>query len=360
MSEPVLRPVRAEDFDGIIECLRRNGMYLWTRSEWDGLHSAHPYASEFADVPRGLVLEADGVIVGSATNLWAKYWFTGRTLRAVVTGNTAVDSAYRGASFKLLGEQVRLRGADLYLNGSPSAVASKIMDTLKVRRVPLADYDVSYLWVLNGRNVALAALRRRGVPLAGVLSPVVGLGLRALSGFRSWRLKRGSFEVRQATAFGPEFDDFWVRLRDGSRRLLAFRDRAMLIHRYGGALAAGRGVLLTIARNGELYGYAMLLYKERPQLGVTQFIVHDLQVAEDNESAVAALLSAALEVAAKKPVDLLEWVGRSEFMRAIARQASGVRFRLPVWQAFYSTRDPDLKKALELPENWDFGPFDSD
>ncbi len=354
------RPVELADYRGVAACLERNGMSVPGEAEWRRLWDAHPYRTEFADVPRGFVLEDQPGIVGTIFNFWAKYWFRGQSLRAAISGDAAVDPAYRAGSIKLLGETVRQPGVDMYLNGSPSAVASKIMDTLKVTRVPQAGYDVSLLWIANGRRFARAGLRRKGVPLGPVLAPPVGVGLRVLGALRMRRGGRRVVPVRRYAQFDDAFDVFWEALRDQTTRLTGYRDRAMLEWRYGAALRAGHARLLCAERDGALAGYAILLERGRPGLGLRQFLVHDLRCLDEDPAIALGLLQGALEETSAAGLDLLEWVGQAGAPRAVAERTCATRFRLDVWQAFYYTRDKALRSGLRAPDAWAFGPYDSD
>jgi hypothetical protein len=355
----ILRPVERGDYRGVAGCLQRNDMTLMPEEDWLRSWDEHPYVADFMDIPRGFVLEVDGQIVGTIANIWAKYWLNGRTLRVAISGSAAVDPAHRGGSIKLLGETVRQRGVDLYLNGSPSAVAAKVMESLKVRRVPQRDYDVSLLWPTSGRRVALAGLRRRKVPLARLAAIPAGAWLGVRTAFKS-ALVRTRDRAESEPAFTSEFDDFWEQRRSESTRLIAFRDRRMLEWRYARLLARGRARLLTVRRSGRLAGYAILVRTARERLGIEEYLVHDLQCLGDDVGVSAALIHAALRETRSAGLDLLEWVGQAGPRRDTAERASSLTYRLDVWQAYYYTRDADLKRELGDPDRWSFGPYDSD
>jgi hypothetical protein len=355
----IFRPATLDDHSGITACLDRNGMPAPSEVEWRRSWDEHPYAADFAEVPRGFVLEDDGRIVGTIFNLWAKYWLNGRALKVAISGSAAVDPAHRGGSIKLLGETVRQRGVDLYLNGSPSDVAAKIMDGLKVRRVPQHDYDVSLLWPVYAHRVARAGLRRRGVPLSSLAAIPAGALLSMRSALRVRSVKTKD-EAQVEPGFSTAFDGFWERLRDESTRLTAFRDRRMLEWRYGRLLAEERAQLLTVRRAGRLEGYAVLVRVAREKLGITQYQVHDIQCLGEDAGVTKALIRRAIRETRAAKLDLLEWVGQSGPRRDTAARMSSLTYRLDVWQAYYYTRDPALKRDLESPDRWSFGPYDSD
>jgi hypothetical protein len=355
----IFRPVERRDYAGVAACLRRNEMTLLPEDEWLRVWDEHPYAADFADVPRGFVLEVEGEIVGTIANLWAKYWLNGRTLKVAISGSAAVDPAHRGGSIKLMGETVRQRGVDLYLNGSPSAVASKIMESLKVRRVPQPNYDVSLLWPAAARRVALAGLKRRRIPLAALASVPAGMVLAARAAAKGSSI-RANARAEIESGFSSDFDEFWERRRSEFTRLIAFRDRAMLEWRYGRMLANGRARLLTVRRSGRLVGFTVLVRTAREKLGIEEYLIHDVQVLGDDPGVTAALIRGARRETKAAGLDLLEWVGQSGPRRDTAERTSSLTYQLDVWQAYYYTRDADLKRELDAPDRWSFGPYDSD
>jgi hypothetical protein len=356
----IFRPAVLEDYDGIAACLERNNLSIPPELDWRRLWDEHPYARDFDGVPRGFVLESDGSIVGTIFNLWAKYWFGGRVLKVAISGSAAVDPEHRSGSIKLMGETVRQPNVDLYLNGSPSEVAARIMDTLKVRRVPQPGYDVSLLWPVRGYGVALAGLRRRRMPLASVLAWPAGLAVRTMTGIKAISLRGTQCSVVTRESFADEFDVLWEALRAQSTRLLGFRDQPMLQWRYSKLLAQGDAIVLLAHRDRAPVGYAVLVRMTRPRLGLEQFLIHDIQCVNDDPEVARALLSRALKETRWNRLDLLEWVGAAGAPRETAERAAAFRYQLNVWQAYYYTRDPELKQALSSSGRWAFGPYDSD
>lgn len=335
-------------------------MSTGSRERWLALWDDHPYRDDFAGVARGFVLEVDGSIVGTISTLWAKYCFMGREWRVGIAGNAAVDHSHRSGSIRLFGEQLLQPGIDLYVNGSASATASKIMEALKVCRIPQADNDVCLLWAANGHRVAQAGLARRRVPLARVAAWPVGAGLRVATSVKLRRAGRAGYPVSVCAEFSDEFDRLWALLRRDSTRLLGFRDSAMLRWRYAHHIGAGAAVLLTVRRDGSLAGYAILVRRHHARAGVGAYGVHDFQCVDEDPDLAASLLSAAVSEARRASLDVVEWMGFSGFKRAIAERSCLLRYHLEYWQAYYHARDGGLKEALKSPTPWDFSPYDSD
>src|SRR5262249_2540088 len=109
-----------------------------------------------------------------------------------------------------------------------------------------------------------------------------------------------------------------------------------------------------------LVGYAVLARMTREKLGIEQYLIHDVQSVGDDPGITAALIRGALRETKAAGLDLLEWVGQSGLRRDTAQRTSSLTYRLDVWQAYYYTRDADLKRDLDTPDRWSFGPYDSD
>jgi hypothetical protein len=334
-------------------------MSAGSREHWLAIWDEYPHRAEFEGIPRGFVIEADGSIVGSISSVWAKYSLAGRELRATLAGNAAVDPSHRASSIRLFGEQLLQPNVDLYLNGSASEATSKVMETLKVRRVPQPSNDVCLLWG-SGTRFARAGLERKGVPLARVAAWPVGLALGMGSSFKIRRAGGTPYPVIETDAFSEEFDDLWRIVRGRATQLIGFRDSATLHWRYSREIAAGNATILTVRRDAKLAGYVTLVRRPRPALGVTGYCIHDFQCVDDDPELVSSLLAAAWRQTRKASIDLLEWSGFAGQKRAIAERSCLLTFSLDVWQAFYYTKDRGLKAELDSPARWEFSSYDSD
>jgi hypothetical protein len=360
-AEPdVIRPAEIADYDGIARCLDRNGMVCAPRERWLATWDAYPHAEDFPGVPRGFVIESDGGIVGTITSVWANYCLGGRELRAILAGNAAVDVAHRGSSMRLFVTHLLRSGVDLYLNGSAAAATSKVMDALRVPRVPQADNDVVLLWPARGNKLASAGLQRRGVPAARLLAWPVGLGLGIVSRARLRRLGAARLPTTRIRAFTEEFDDLWRRLRSGSTRLLGYRDAATLEWRYGSRVRDKTATVIGVHRDGVLSGYAILVRAARPRLGLTNAAIQDLQCVDEDPDLLASLMTAALRAARTDGLDALEFPGFAGPKREAAERASLLRHHLDVWQAYYFCNDQKLGDELNASRLWDFSAYDSD
>lgn len=331
-----------------------------SRERWLSIWEDYPYRKEFEDIPRGFVLEADGSIVGSISSVWAKYALGDRELRVVIAGNAAVDAAHRSASIRLFGQQLLQPGIDLYINGSASETASKLMETLKLSRVPQPRNDICLLWPTRGSSVARAGLERRGVPLAGALAWPVGAGLHFYTRLKLHFPAHELYPVQSTDSFSGEFDLFWQVLRSGATQLIGFRDSATLRWRYSRLVSAGGATILTVRRTGEFAGYAVVVRGQHPSMRIAACSIHDLQCVDSDPALVTSLLAASWRYARDLSVDLLEWSGFSGSKRAIAEKAAALTYRLDVWQAFYYARDRGLRKELEAENRWEFSSYDSD
>jgi hypothetical protein len=354
-----VRPMLPGDLDAVRAVSIRNGLSSFDPDEVRESWLLHPFRECFAGVPYGWVLESvAGEIVGTFSNVHMLYELNGRKVKAGIAGSWAVDVAYRNSSLLLAMSYFNQKGVDVCLNGSASAVASRLMPTLKARRIPSPDYDLSYFWIVNRRAFVGAALRKKKIPCVGVLSRAAAMGLWAWD-LQFIRPKRKPPGIKRLSGFGHEFDAFWERLRQKPGLLSAVRTSAALDWRFGGALRRQDAVVLGLFNGQELRGYVLLRKFVRPHLGLNQFVIADLQALNDSPTVLLDLLAAALEATAEEGMDALEWQGWNTAKRALAISLHPRPFRYSVWPLYYKVVNADLASMLANAECWDFSPFDA-
>jgi hypothetical protein len=193
--------------------------------------------------PVGWVLEdASGRVVGSLTNVPSAYLLDGQE-RICANGHCwAVLPAYRGYATMLMDEYFAQEQPDLLVSAKVGTDATPVWSTY-ARRVPVGDWSRAAYAVTGYRGFARAALRRAGLPLAGVAAPPVALALRVKDALTSRALPEPppGVEFAEAAAFDTRFDAFWAELvEQNPATLLGVRDAASLRWHYGVPQRAGR------------------------------------------------------------------------------------------------------------------------
>jgi hypothetical protein len=232
------------------------------------------------------------------------------------------------------------------------------MPVFRAKRIPSENYDLGYFWILRRQSFAAAALRKKKVPAAALLSYPAAVALWAEDLCNAGRRKNAS-RVRRLTQFGKEFDSFWEKLRQGPGRLRAVRTSAVLEWRFGTGIRQNSTVALGLFRSQEVLGYIVLRAKTREHLGLRQFLIADLQALEDSPEVLLELLSAALSVTREQNLDVLEWRGWNPAKRQLACMLRPKSYRYPVWPLYAKAFNPALASLLTCPEKWDFSPFDA-
>jgi hypothetical protein len=354
-----VRPAALCDLEAIDAVCVRNGLSSFDTVETRNWWLSHPFRTEFEGVPIGWVLESDtDGIVGTFSNVHMMYELDGRRFKCGSAGSWAVDRSHRNSSMLLAMSYFSQEGVDLCVNGSASAVASRLMPALGAQRTASEDYDLSYFWITRRRNFARAVLRKKKIPAAGLLSHAAALVLWAAD-LRSGGRRRNLSEVKQLNGFGDEFDAFWEKIRQGRGRLRAVRSSAALEWRFGGYLRQKRATVLAIFQGGHLGGYVVLRRCVREHLGLRQFVIADLQALDDSPDVILDLLAAALEATRQEGLDALEWQGWNPAKRQVARSLHPKSYRYPVWPLYYKAVNPSLVPVLARADSWDFSPFDA-
>lgn len=349
-----------DDAGAVCALNRRVGLGDVPSADWRRRWEDYPLSSEFQDIPIGWVLADDnGSIKGAFANIHLLYELGGRKLRACIGCEWGVESETRGLSLQLLDSFLRVRGADICIIGSASPVTSEILTRLKVPRIPAPGYDEPLLWAVRPRDFAAAALRKKEIRGAGLLAWPAALAL-GLADFVN-RSGRGQVcsTVRQIPAFDERFDAFWERLRRGPRRLRAVRNRAVLAWRFQSALSKGEASVLVAERGGNLVGYAVLLHRDSPELGMKTYDVADLQALGNDALILKDLLLSSIRVARDGRAGTLKLLTGDATKRSTALSLRPHSYHVPVWQMYFRTTNSQLAEQLSPPDLWDFSPFDN-
>jgi hypothetical protein len=354
-----LRPTALDDAPAICDLHRRNGLGEVQPEDWRACWETNPFASQFQNVPIGWLLETnDGRVVGSLGNVHMLYELRGRCLKAAIETAWAVDADFRNSSLQLQLAYFRQKGVDLWLNTSANLTASQVMSALKIPRIPALNYNVPLLWAVQHRNVARAALIRKRMPFANLLSYPLGIALIGRDVVSRSSRRMTASEVRRLGGFDERFDEFWRVLRSASTRLLGVRTREVLQWRFGGSLRAGRLAILVAERSGEIAGYALLVRRRDRELEMELIDVADLQAIGDDPQILRDLLLGTLQAARDEGVDAVKLLTATPAKRAAAEALHPFTYRWPHWQ-LYCRATPELGAALATPDAWDFSLFDT-
>ena len=355
-----LRTATLDDTEAIRQLHERNGLGQLNPAAWRGLWKGSPFAAEYRDIPIGWVLEADnGSVVGALGNVHMLYELDGRALKGAIATAWAVDPDYRGKSLQLMTAFLKQSGIDLWLDGSANPTASRLLGAMKLSRIPVAGYDVPCFWAARPRGFAKAALTRKSVPGAGVLAWPAGIVLGARDVVQRSGRGRITSTVSRIGNFDNRFDSFWQRLREGPSRLRAVRTRAALEWRFGAQLRAGQARIIGEGKDASLSGYAVLLHRHSPELGMDLYDIADLQALRDDPAITRDLLLASIGLAREEKVDAVKIVTGTPFRRRIVDELRPYTYRLPFWQLFYKVKSTELRQALATADAWDFSLFDT-
>jgi hypothetical protein len=286
------------------------------------------------------------------------YELDGRRVRGAIAADWGVDPEHRGRALHLTTAFFKQKGLGILINGSASPVASKVLAGLQIPRIPIPDYASPCFWAASPRAFAKAALDRRGVRGASLLSIPAGLALWVRDTLRRSGRGRLTNSIQRLQAFDERFDALWQRIAAGPSRLRAVRTRAVLDWRFQNDLSSGRGVVLVAESGGNASGYIVLLRRPGSDLGMSLFDVADFQAAGDDSGVYRDLLLAAVQLARDEGVDAVKLLTGTPAKRTPAMALEPYSYQLPFWQLYYRAA-PELKPALASAEAWDFSLFET-
>lgn len=355
-----IRPASLTDTEAIQQIHLRNDLGELDGAVWRNLWAGYPFAGKFSGVPPGWVLESEnGAPVGMLGNVHLLYRFGAREVKAAIATAWAVDADYRGKSLQLMATFLKQKGVDLLLDGSASPTASKLLTALKLERIPIPQYDSPCFWVARPRSFAAAALVRKGIAGAALWAPAAGLALTARDIVRRSGRGRISAATHRTAGFDSRFDVFWNKLCEGPPRLRAVRTQAVLEWRFGAQLRNGQAALITAEAGGELAGYAVLLRRHNPGLGMHLYEVADIQALRDDPGIYRDVLLASVRMARQDGLDALKIVTGTPAKRVVVDSLRPYTYRLDFWQLYYKVVSPDLAAELSTADAWDFSLFET-
>ena len=357
-TRPRIRAATFADAEAVARLHQRNQMGLLDPAIWRSQWENYPLEGAFSDVPTGWVLETDdGKVVGSLDNVHLLYTLDDKPLRGVIAAGWAVDTAYRAHSLGLMTTFFRQPGVDLYLNVSASPAAAKVLTAMHISRIPIPDYATPCFWAANRVAFARAALLKRSIPGARLLAWPAALALFTRDAVFPGGRGTPRSSVRELNELDERFDTF---ASSGNRaRLRAVRNRAVLEWRFRSAFRDGRAAIVVAEQGSRLLGYAVLVRRTDPDLGMDLFDVGDIQALNDDPSTFRDLLLGANQTARKKGATALKFMSGSPITRQPADQLRPLTYHLSLWQKYFKVASPEVAAKLSSADAWDFSWFDT-
>ncbi|HEY0812340.1 MAG TPA: hypothetical protein VGE11_03590 [Pseudonocardia sp.] len=328
-----------------------------------GLFVDNPLWSRLADTwPIGWVLEdGAGRIVGSINNIPSAYVLGGAEKLCANGHCWAVLPEYRGYAVMLMDEFLSQEQPDLIVSAKVGVDATPVWRAY-AQRMPVGDWSRASYVITHYRGFARAALRRKGVPLAGLAGLPVAAALRARDVLRATAVPEPppSVHVAEVSSFDARFDAFWAELvEQNPTTLLGVRDCAALRWHYGVPLRANRLTILTATRDDRIRAYCVLKQHDRPGALRSMKLV-DFQTLEPEHDLLSGLIGLALRRSADAGCVMLEHHGCGlPKMRSFDALAP-YRAAKPAWSFYYLPVDPALAERLADPGTWDPSEYDGD
>ena len=278
---------------------------------------------------------------------------------------------YRGCAAMLMDEYFMQEQPDLLVSAKVGADATAVWSAY-AQRVPVGDWSQAAYVVTHYRAFARAALRRKGVPLAGVLAPFAAAALRVRDAVTTRNAGRAgakatvppagpaSVEYGEAASFDGRFDTFWRELvEQNPTTLLGVRDGASLRWHYQVPMRAGRVWVLTATRDDRIRAFCVLKLHSRPG-GLRSMKLIDFQTVEPTTDLLPGLLRLALHRAAAEDCAMLEHHGCGLAKMHGFDVLAPHRAVKPAWSFYYLPVDAALEGRLAEPGVWDPSEYDGD
>jgi hypothetical protein len=93
-------------------------------------------------------------------------------------------------------------------------------------------------------------------------------------------------------------------------------------------------------------------------LGLSILEIADLQAPQDDPVIIRSLLAGCLEAAKAQGAGMVKFRAWNANKRALAAELGPYSYEYPIWQAYYSVSNPQLKSTMAAESVWDFSPFE--
>jgi hypothetical protein len=367
VASPVLREATFWDFAQVAKLKERLGLAADSRENWERLWQTNP-ALGTSDVghPIGWVLEAGKEIVGYLGSIRLQCYFGDRRLSAVAAHAFVVEAPYRALALSLAGAFYAQKGVDLYVSTSAIESTGKMALLFKSARVPQADYDTVFFWVLRAYPFARAVVKK--LHLHSVASQICSLGISCVIGTHTLFRKPRRRSLRRPMSVTPlpiqaidqAFLSLWHQKIREHCCLLTDRSPETLKWHFQIPGDQGTAVVLGCFQGGKLEGYAVVRSDTDHEIGLRKSAIADMIVRDDNPDVIRALLIASYEHAMIQETDVLEIQGFPRHLRAVFSEFRPHSRKYPACPYYFKAADPKLQKELENPAAWYACPYDGD
>ena len=356
-----IREATLGDYAQIAALNSRNGLEVKSQQEWEHIWVNNPAYKKVPNWPIGWVAEINSQIVGFVGCIPLSFFFKGREIIGDSTHSLCIDPPYRGYLILLAKRYMKhCRGLDYSVDSSANANSYRLLDGLKIPRVPVGDWGNSVFWITDYVGFVGSALGRKGLPK--LLAYPVAAVLKNRDRLTKPRSRiRQSMEVSHCTEFDERFERFWEELKQANpNRFLSTRSREMLQWHYQYALARGRMWILTVGGPSRITAYALFHRVDSPEINLKRVRLVDFQLLDQNTQVLIPMLAWAVRKCEEEGIHMLEAYGfRPEKQKVIDGLAPYKR-QLPAWFYFYKAWNKSLEAELRDPNVWDPSHYDGD
>jgi hypothetical protein len=303
-----------------------------------------------------------GDVVGSIGNIPMAYEFRGKQLRAAAGCDWVVDPPFRKLSMQLM-QQFTKQDADLLFHTTVSPSAELTCKFMGFSKMPVGQWNRAAFWVTNYRGFSQSALRRKAIPLTGVLSYPASLALYCrdtFNGSASDDLSRRA-NIEMCAQFDNRFDVFYAELREQfAETVLAVRTRAALEWHFGSALSHNRCWAVTSLQNNRITAAAIFDQQDNSSVGLRRVRLVDFQALRGFEHEIHPILAFMLKKCRQDHVHILEVLGCWLDRPGMPPVRVPYLRTLPSWAYYYKATNRELAKELQQRGVWVPSSFDGD
>lgn len=316
--------------------------------------------------PLGWVLEADHEIVGFFGNIPVLYQFGQKTLLASIAGYWAVRKPFRSQTNELAIAYFNQPNVDLLIVTTAIKAVARIFERHTAKPMPMSNYQKVLFWVIDPGGFISSALRKKKIhpKIAKYCGATIAPFIKIVSRLTAHHIVSTHSEIQvqtiQLDGVNEEFDVLWQRKNSDKECLYTFRRAEDLLWHFECISQHADIRIICCRRLGILEGYAILMCEEIAEIGLVRAKLVDLFVVDDMPDILNTLLAESYKLAKTRGCHILEIVGYTPQIRALAQRFKPLSRMYENIGFHYKASSIELDKSLEVPDAWYPTLFDGD
>ena len=359
-----LREVSRKDYKSIKKLFQRNSLKMLSFDRWNNLWSKNPILkSKKKKWIRGWIIEKNKKIVGHVGNFPMNYFLNKKLYICAVLNGWVVDRKFRSNSILLIKKYFSQLNVDFFLGTSFDLKTSKIMEAMRVKKVPVENLKYSLLIILKPKVILKYFLGNKSFLLKDILFNFLSKFMTFFlkEKFNYWEKKFSTENIVQCRTIDKRFNFLWKKVKTSQTNTIIFqRDVNWLKWHLDPFLKRKTVWIFFSIKNNKINGYTICILKKNSEKKIKSALLIDLIVFNDFDQTSKNLIGANIKEAKKRNCDIFEFRGFNEKNRKYMKFFRPFNKKLLLNPFYYRSKNKKLDKLLSNSKFWNPSYIDGD